>query len=124
MQQALRTAECELELERSQRIVESVNKDEEIRKLRFQILLLEDENDDLQDQLQEEEQRSDKLETTLDDALAQLRKRDADIQRISNQLRMKMREAENMKVRHHPPPWPAIANTPPGRTRLHGDHLH
>ncbi|KAF4301442.1 hypothetical protein GTA08_BOTSDO10781 [Botryosphaeria dothidea] len=98
LQQALRTAECELELERSQRIVESVNKDEEIRKLRFQILLLEDENDDLQDQLQEEEQRSDKLETTLDDALAQLRKRDADIQRISNQLRMKMREAENMKA--------------------------
>ncbi|KKY28326.1 putative viral a-type inclusion protein [Diplodia seriata] len=98
LHQALRTVECELELERSQRIVESVNKDEEIRKLRFHALVLEDENDELQDQLQEEEQRSDKLETTLDDALAQLREREADMQRISNELRMKMREAENMKA--------------------------
>ncbi|GME36044.1 Viral a-type inclusion protein [Neofusicoccum parvum] len=99
LQQALRTAECELELERSQRIVESVGKDEEVRKLRFQVLLLEDENDELQDQLQEEEQRSDKLETALDDALAQLRETEAATQRLSNELRMKTREAENMKVR-------------------------
>ncbi|KAK0645041.1 Myosin heavy chain [Lasiodiplodia hormozganensis] len=98
LHQALRTAECELELERSQRIVESVNRDEEIRKLRFQVLLLEDENDDLQDQLQEEDQRCGKLETALDDALARLRERDADLQRVSNELRMKMREAENMKT--------------------------
>lgn len=98
LQQALQTAQLELDLERSHRIVEGVARDEDIRKLRCQILLLEDENDELHDQLAEEESRADRLEGTLDDSLEQLRVKEAEVLRLQNELRVKARASDTMKV--------------------------
>ncbi|KAF2147261.1 uncharacterized protein K452DRAFT_314462 [Aplosporella prunicola CBS 121167] len=98
LQQALQTAQLELDLERSHRIVEGVARDEDIRKLRCQILLLEDENDELHDQLAEEESRADRLEGTLDDSLEQLKVKEAEVLRLQNELRVKARASDTMKA--------------------------
>jgi len=84
-----------LNLERSKNSVEVVAKDEDIRKLRFQLLLQEDENDELHGQLTEEEARSDGLEQALDEALAQLEQVRTDKE---NEMRTHARESANIKV--------------------------
>lgn len=94
-QYALRAADLELNLERSKNSVEVVAKDEDIRKLRFQLLLQEDENDELHGQLTEEEARSDGLEQALDEALAQLEQVRTDKE---NEMRTHARESANIKA--------------------------
>jgi len=99
LQQALQTATFELNYERSSRIVENVAKDEDIRKLKFQILLLEDENDELHEQLTQEEDRADGLEHDVEDAAARSEELEVELQNVSNELRIKLRETDTLKVR-------------------------
>jgi chromosome segregation ATPase len=99
LQHALRTANLELNLACSKHSVEVVAKDEDVRKLRFQLQLLDDENDELTNKLIEEEARSDGLETALDEALAQLDQLQADKEGLQNEMRTKSRELNNLKVR-------------------------
>lgn len=87
-----------MNLERSKHSVEVVAKDEDIRKLRLQQLILEDEKDDLHSQLSEEEARSDGLEQALDEALAQLEQLQLDNQSFQNDMRTQSREIANLKV--------------------------
>lgn len=98
LQRALQTTTLELNLARSTHSVEIVSKDEDIRKLRFQLLLLEDENDGLHEQLQAEDVRMEELEQSLDDALARSEQKEAELQTVFNELRMKTREMEITKV--------------------------
>src|SRR4051812_33372446 len=106
LQQALRTATLELNLERSTRAVETVKKDEDIRKLRLQLVLLEDENEELNTQLIQEEEHTDTLQQDLDDALARSTRLEDEISNLTNELRIKTREVETMKVISK---WPHLA---------------
>jgi hypothetical protein len=76
-----------------------VAKDEEIRKLRVSQCLLQDDNNDLHEQLEEEQARSDELENALDEALAQLEEHKAAEEAAQNQIRTQSRENANLKVR-------------------------
>lgn len=78
--------------------MEIVAKDEDIRKLRVSQCLLQDENSDLHEQLEEEQARSDDLETALDEALVQLDEQKAAGEMAQNQIRTQAREVANLKV--------------------------
>jgi len=95
---ALQTAAAELNYERSKHNVESIAKDEDIRKLRFQLLLLEDENDELHAQLGEEEAHADGSQLSLDETLGALEEVKAEKQRVVSELRMRARELDTIKV--------------------------
>jgi chromosome segregation ATPase len=97
--QSLQTAQCTLDYERSSRIVEVVERDEDIRNLKCRILLLEDENESLDDQLGAEEEKADALQQRLDTAEATADDLDAEVQRITSELRVTSRELENATVR-------------------------
>lgn len=60
--------------------------------------LLQDENSDLHEQLEEEQGRSDDLETALEDALAQLDEQRAEGEAAQNTIRTQAREIANLKV--------------------------
>ncbi|KAJ4303217.1 hypothetical protein N0V90_002110 [Kalmusia sp. IMI 367209] len=83
LKHSLRTAGLELSLERiaSQREC-----------------LLQDENNDLHEQLEDEQARSDDLEAALDEALAQLDGRQAADEVAQKQIRMQSREVANLKA--------------------------
>ncbi|RMZ73686.1 viral a-type inclusion [Pyrenophora seminiperda CCB06] len=98
LQHSLRNATLQLSLERSKHLVEAVAKDEEIRKLRVAQCLLQDDNSDLHEQLEEEQARSDELESALDDALAQLDERHADGETAQNTIRTQAREIANLRA--------------------------
>ena len=97
-QQQLQTLTFELNHERSIRSVEAVSKDEDIRKLRLQLLLLEDENEELHNQLVSEEERSDNLEQDRDDALLRVGELGTELQEATNDIRLQTRELESLKV--------------------------
>lgn len=78
--------------------MECVSKDEEIRKLRFQLVLNEDENDALNDELEKEMQHSEDIQRELDETIAELEQMEMESQRTDNELRLKTRELDNMKV--------------------------
>ncbi|KAF1967529.1 hypothetical protein BU23DRAFT_516189, partial [Bimuria novae-zelandiae CBS 107.79] len=98
LKHSLRTSSLELSLERSRHSVELVAKDEDIRKLRVNQYLLQDENGDLHEQLEEEQARSDGLEAELNEALAQLDEQAAVAESAQNQIRMQAREVANLKA--------------------------
>ncbi|KAF7454980.1 hypothetical protein A1F94_001631 [Pyrenophora tritici-repentis] len=98
LQHSLRNATLELNLERSKHSVEVVAKDEEIRKLRVAQCLLQDDNSDLHEQLEEEQARSDELESALDEALTQLDERHAEGETAQNTIRTQAREIANLRV--------------------------
>ncbi|TID22373.1 GTPase-activating protein [Venturia nashicola] len=94
LMQTLQTTKFELDFERSSRIVEGVAKDEDIRKLRFKIAVMEDEIEELNEQLAKEEERADLVAQDLEDAVAQTGELDATVQQLSHELRMKTRDLE------------------------------
>lgn len=80
-------------------------KDEEVRKLLVSQCLLQDENSDLHEQLEEEQARSDELETALDDALMELDEQKAAGEMAQKESRTQSREVANLKVRRLQPPY-------------------
>lgn len=72
--------------------------DEEARRLRLQILLLENEKDDLRERLALDDERIDILEEERDKLQLELQIRQEDASRYSNELRSKDREVNNLKV--------------------------
>jgi chromosome segregation ATPase len=95
---SLQTAQCTLDYERSSRIVEAVERDEDIRNLKCRILLLEAENESLDEQLAAEEEKADALQQGLDAAEATADELDAEVRRITCELRTTSRELENTTV--------------------------
>ncbi|KAL2357785.1 hypothetical protein BJ546DRAFT_1034936 [Cryomyces antarcticus] len=98
LEPSLRTAALELKYERSTHLVESIAKNEDIRKLRFQLHLLENENDGLHDQLAQEEHRGDGLERSMQDAIVRAEDAEVEAERVSNQLRMQSRELQTLRA--------------------------
>ncbi|KAF1985795.1 hypothetical protein K402DRAFT_404918 [Aulographum hederae CBS 113979] len=98
LQQALQSAALELKLARSIHDVENVAKDEDMRKLRVQILLLEDENQELHDQLVIEEERNETIEQDLEEAVARAEELDNEAQTATNGWRAQSREYESMRA--------------------------
>jgi chromosome segregation ATPase len=96
--QALATSNFTIEYERSTRIVDSIIKDEDIRKLKCRLLRLQDENDSLNDQLVNEEEHADELQQRLDSVEGELEELEISNQELENELRIKTREYENALV--------------------------
>ncbi|KAF2755798.1 hypothetical protein EJ05DRAFT_478758 [Pseudovirgaria hyperparasitica] len=98
LRRSLQTTKFELDYERSARVVEIVAKDEELRKLRVHLQLLEDENDELHEQLGDEEGRAEDLEAKIDDTHALLEEAELAKVNLTNELRLKERELNNMQA--------------------------
>jgi predicted nucleic acid-binding Zn-ribbon protein len=96
--QALATSNFTIEYERSTRIVDTIIKDEDIRKLKCRLLLLQDENDSLNDQLATEEEHADELQHRLDSVEGELEELEISSREVENELRIKTREYENALV--------------------------
>lgn len=77
---------------------ELIVKDEASRRLRLQILLLENENDEMHRQLATGEDRIDGLEEDNEDLRAQLDQAQEDTKKIETELRVQTRELNNVKV--------------------------
>jgi bacterioferritin (cytochrome b1) len=78
--------------------VESIVKDEDIRKLKCRILLLQDENDCLNEQLANEEEHADELLQRLELLEGEVEELEVANTTLENDLRIKTREYENAKV--------------------------
>ena len=98
MQQILQTHAHELSHERSIFQSKLVCSEEAARRLRVQIILLGDEREDLYAQLLQSDTRSDELELLLDDAHHGIRVLEEDDEQLRNELRLKNREVETLKV--------------------------
>jgi predicted nucleic acid-binding Zn-ribbon protein len=88
----------ELEYEESIRKTDCIIKDEETRRLRLKILLLEDENNNLHNQLAFEDDRVDGLECEIVDLQKKLEETDAESHRYQGEIWSQARELNNMKV--------------------------
>jgi len=62
------------------------------------VLLLEDQNEELVEQLDKQEARVYNLEQDLEDALARCEKLDNEVQRLNEELRVRLRESSTMRV--------------------------
>jgi hypothetical protein len=78
-----------------------VIKEEGSRRLRLRILLLEEENDELHEQLAIADDRIDDLEQECKDLREQIDYFEAESHRQETQLRIKVRELNNIKVGRH-----------------------
>ncbi len=98
LKQALHSAKIEAQLERSLHAVDTATQDENNRKLRLQMMLLEDENEDLHDQLLQEEDWARRLEQGQDDALSRVYELESEGERLANELSRATRELDMTKV--------------------------
>jgi hypothetical protein len=67
--QSIHSASLELKYEKSSHLVDIISKDETLRKMRFDMHKLEDDNEEMRDQLTTEEDRADALEKLANDNL-------------------------------------------------------
>ncbi|SMR54657.1 unnamed protein product [Zymoseptoria tritici ST99CH_1E4] len=91
-EQALHTSALELKYERSCNLVEIIAKDEDLRRLRFDIHILEDDNDELRELLAQEEDRSDNFEKLVTEHLARAQSAETRLQDVEDVLREKEQE--------------------------------
>lgn len=63
--------------------------------------LLQNQSDELHEQLDDEQTRSDGLEDALDEALLSLDEHKAEVELAQNQIRTQSREVANLKVSRH-----------------------
>lgn len=91
-EQSLNTAAAELKYERSTQLVDILSKDEDIRKLRFNIHILADDNDELRELLAQEETRSEHFERLVNENLT--RADDAEARLSDLEVALRSREHE------------------------------
>jgi hypothetical protein len=89
----------ELAYEQSLRNSDLIVKEEGARRLRLQILLLEDENDELHEHLAVQDDSIDRLELERAELQVQLDHADAESRHYEGELRLQARELNNLKVR-------------------------
>nr|POE93614.1 hypothetical protein CFP56_19626 [Quercus suber] len=102
---SLNSHALELKCERQSNLVELLAKDEDIRKLRIDIHILEDDYDDLRNLLTQEEDRSDKFEQLVNSNLLRAETAEGQLQQIAEELRLRENvvvtlEAEKNALRH------------------------
>ncbi|GAB7365979.1 hypothetical protein MBLNU230_g7306t1 [Neophaeotheca triangularis] len=98
LEHSLSTSAAELKYERSTNQVSLITKDEDIRRLRFDIHTIEDDNDELRDLLAQEEDRSDAFEKLVNENLARAEEAEAQLQAIENGLRGKEQELTTLQA--------------------------
>ena len=98
MQHLIKTHSLELAYEQCLKRSEILYEEENARRLRVNILLLEDDNDDLHAQLSQDGYRIDGLEGSVRDMQNQLDTMEGEAEQLRAELRMKTREVENLKV--------------------------
>lgn len=96
--QSLYSAALELKYERSTHLVDIISKDESIRKLRFEVHILEDDNAELHDLLAKEEDRSERLEKIVGDHLARAEDAEAALQEVDDELQAREQELSTLRV--------------------------
>jgi len=96
--QSLHSASLELKYERSTHLVDIIAKDENIRKLRFEVHVLEDDCDELRDLLVKEEDRSEKLERIVNDNMARAEQAEAAVQDLENDMLGREQELSTLRV--------------------------
>jgi len=96
--QSLHSASLELKYERSTHLVDIIAKDENIRKLRFEVHVLEDDCDELRDLLVKEEDRSEKLERIVNDNMARAEEAEAAVQDLENDMLGREQELSTLRV--------------------------
>ncbi|KAG9562789.1 hypothetical protein KCU71_g7297, partial [Aureobasidium melanogenum] len=90
--QSLQSASLELNYERTSHLVDIISKDENLRRLRFDMHKLEDDNEELRELLTQEEDRSESLEKAVNDNLA--RAEDAEAHAVDLQADLQAAEQE------------------------------
>lgn len=103
--QSLTSSALELKYERSAHLVDILSKDEDMRRLRFDLHILEDDNDELRELLQQEEDRSDAFERLVNENLARAEAAEAQLQEVEVDLRGREQElmtlhAEKSALKH------------------------
>ena len=100
-EQTLTTAALELKLAQSTHLVDIISKDEDIRRLRFDVHILEDDNDELRGLLSQEEDRSDRFETILNDNLARAEEAEAQLRILETDLQIREQEIQALAAEKH-----------------------
>lgn len=95
---ALTTAASELKYAQSAHVVDLICKDEDIRRLRIDIHVLEDDNDELRDLLQKEEDRSDAFEKLVNANLARAEEAEAQLQELDLDFRSREQELNALRA--------------------------
>lgn len=98
LHQAAKTASLEQAYQRSLHDFDSIVAEEDARRLRLRILLLEDENDDLHEQLAEEDERAESLEREAQELQDRLVDSEEECQRALANLRVQARDVDTLKV--------------------------
>jgi len=96
--QSLQSSALELKYERSNHLVDIITKDEGIRKLRFEVHVLEDDCDELRDLLAKEEDRSDKLERIVKDNLTRAEEAEAALTVVEDEMTAREQELSMLRV--------------------------
>lgn len=96
--QSPQSSALELKYERSNHLVDIITKDESIRKLRFEVHVLEDDCDELRDLLAKEEDRSDKLERIVKDNLTRAEEAEAALTGVEDEIAARDQELSILRV--------------------------
>ncbi|KAK6442266.1 hypothetical protein LTR95_001485 [Oleoguttula sp. CCFEE 5521] len=93
---ALNSSALELKYAQNTHTVDIISKDEDIRRLRFDVHILEDDCDELRDLLQQEEDRSDAFEKLVNENLA--RAEDAEAALVEVETDLRAREQDGLRL--------------------------
>ena len=99
MQQSLETRRLELAYWKECREVEAICEAEEVRQIRVQLLLLEDDKDELHAQLAQDDDRIDDLERRIQELQEDLETCEVKLESAQGDIKSKSREIECLKVR-------------------------
>lgn len=91
-EQALNTSALELKYANNTHMVDILEKLEDIRRLRFNVNCLEDDNDDIREQLQHEEDRADSFEKLVTENLTRAEAAEAGLAEVEAELRSRENE--------------------------------
>jgi DNA repair exonuclease SbcCD ATPase subunit len=97
-EQSLLTAACELKYAQSSHLVDIISKDEDIRRLRFQIHILEDDNHELRGLLSQETDRSDAFERIVNENLARAEEAEAHAREKETDLQFREQEIHALQA--------------------------
>ncbi|KAK5692783.1 hypothetical protein LTR17_025276 [Elasticomyces elasticus] len=97
-EQSLTTSALELKYARSTHLIDLITQEESTRRLRFDLHILEDDNDELRDLLSREEERSDSFERYVHSNLIRAEEAEARLQDLELDLRTREQELTTMRA--------------------------
>ncbi|KAK3706200.1 hypothetical protein LTR37_012901 [Vermiconidia calcicola] len=97
-QQSLTSSALELKYANSSHLVDIISKDEDMRRLRFDIHILEDDNDELRGMLIQEQDRSDAFEKLVNENLTRAEEAEAQCQQLEVDLRGREQECQALRA--------------------------